>query len=317
MFAFLSYVREDAADVLRLKEELELHDIECFVDTESITLGEFWEEKILREIDRCDFFVACFSSHYSKRRTNWMIRELELALERDRRERHDLPWIFPIVLSGDLPVLPRNLKRLKKLHFLSLSPENWYVNLGRLLAAMLHESDVRGAGLRDLAQRYSEAPPNGRITILSNLKTFLDLPEAIALLERGLLDQDEGVRTQAATLMAFAGEEGAKAMARLLSHWSTRDMSFRWSLLVILQAMRGKAACAVPALLQILSDLLSPRYKSDSSIMEYNKAFAAFIIKLIGEIGEPADTIRIALRGIRSDVPEIREALGQTLARVQ
>jgi hypothetical protein len=328
MLVFLSYVREDFAAVLPLKEGIEKHGIGCFMDAESIAPGEAWEEIIRGAIARCDFFIPCFSEHYSRKPSTWMNREIELALEHHRQKGDRVGWILPVLLSGDIPELPAELdSALRMLNWIRLTPDRWHVTFERLLAVMAPDRPFRGAGIAELARRFSEGRANERIEVLQKLTTVLDLPEAIALLERGLLDPNESVRMQALTLIAQAGEEGAAAAARVIRNPNT-SWSFRFSIVIGMTTMRGKAAVAVPAILEAIDTLLSERDETvlptpvegaakELLIREYSRSNAVMFISALGDIGEPVERIRDALTRIRSDAPEVLEAVENVLGKLE
>jgi hypothetical protein len=316
MLAFLSYVREDFAQVLSLKQGLEENGIACFMDTESIAPGDAWEERICGAINRCDFFVPCFSEHYSRKSSTWMNRELELALKRQRVERDRIGLILPVLLSGGIPELPRGVDALRMLNWISLTPDSWCSNLGRLLTVMRPDRPARGAGLDQVARRFSEGRPNDRIDALRKIATLLDLPEALALVERGLGDPQKAVRMEAVSLITQAGEPGAAVAARVIRSPNT-SWDSRLSLVGSMTMMRGKAAPAVPAIVESIDILLS---KPDASMVPPqvgSQWMAAMFITCLGEIGEPASLIRDTLTRIRSPARQIREAIESTLSNLE
>jgi hypothetical protein len=213
------------------------------------------------------------------------------------------------------------------LNWVPLTRDRWHVTFERLLAVIMPDQAVRGAGLTELARRFSEGRPNDRIQVLDSLTTMLDLPEALTLLERGLSDLQESVRMRAAALVPQAGEQGAAIVARVIGNPDT-SWAFRLSLVVTLAAMRDKAAAAVPAILEQINVLLSER---DQTVLptrvqgsveaqlttEYSRSYAAMFITSLGDIGEPAAVIRAALSRIQSDVPEIREAIEACLRKCE
>jgi hypothetical protein len=284
--------------------------------------------KIRDAIARCDFFVPCFSEHYSRKRSTWMNRELELALERHRLERDRVGWILPVLLSGGMPELSPELDGpLRMLNWIPLTQDRWHVTFERLLKAMVPDHAVRGAGLAELVRRFSEGRANDRIDVLGKLTTMLDLPEALAVLERGLSDPQESVRMRAAALIPQAGEKGAAIAARVIRNPET-PWGLCLSLVVTLRTMGDQAAPAVPAILERINLLLSERDETvlptpvDENaklllIREYSRSNAAMLISSLGHIGEPAACIRDALTRIQSDVPEIREAIENSLRQLE
>src|ERR1700750_1044935 len=94
---FLSYVREDSAQVDALQKRLESAGIPVWRDTSSLWPGEDWRAKIRGAISRDALvFIACFSSHSSARQQSYQNEELLLAIDQLRRRRPDDPWLIPV-----------------------------------------------------------------------------------------------------------------------------------------------------------------------------------------------------------------------------
>src|SRR5215831_11410180 len=83
--AFISYVREDSAEVDTLQRLLETAEIPVWRDTGSLWPGEDWRARIRDAITRDALvFIACFSSHSAARRTSYQNAELRLAIDQLR-----------------------------------------------------------------------------------------------------------------------------------------------------------------------------------------------------------------------------------------
>ena len=102
--AFVSYAREDRAEVLRRVQILGLVGIRHFQDLMDIEPGEAWLRRIERGIDECDLFLLFWSN--SARRSEWVRRELRRALERKKGNRAAPPAIRPVVIEGPPPPPP-------------------------------------------------------------------------------------------------------------------------------------------------------------------------------------------------------------------
>jgi hypothetical protein len=95
--AFISYVREDLAEVSWLENLLTAAGIRVWRDMADLLPGEDWRAKIRDAITRDALvFIACFSSRSAARRKSYMNEELLLAVEQLRlRQPHD-PWLIPV-----------------------------------------------------------------------------------------------------------------------------------------------------------------------------------------------------------------------------
>jgi hypothetical protein len=98
--AFISYAREDWAEVLRRVQVLRLphlaRRLRTFQDVLDVDPGERWAQRLYLEIDRCDVLLLFWSraAHDSE----WVRREVRYALERKVTEL-DAPEILPVVLE--------------------------------------------------------------------------------------------------------------------------------------------------------------------------------------------------------------------------
>lgn len=135
---FISYVREDAAQIDRLVAHLESNHIGVWLDRRDLIPGERWKSAIRRAIKNGAFFVACFSGNYTERKLTYMNEELLLAVEELRLRPRDQVWFIPIRLSRctlpDLPIGPGG-ETLGDLHAIDLF-RDWVAGCDRLVGAI-------------------------------------------------------------------------------------------------------------------------------------------------------------------------------------
>ena len=109
--AFLSYATPDRTQA-GSGTPSSSHPI--FQDVLSIEPGERWAQRLYEEIDRCDLFLLFWSN--SAARSEWVLREAELAVARQNASSDEEPDITPIILEG--PPVPQPIpESLKHLHF--------------------------------------------------------------------------------------------------------------------------------------------------------------------------------------------------------
>ena len=103
--AFISYVREDSAEVDALQKTLEEAGIPVWRDTSSLWPGENWSAKIRTAINSDALvFIACFSTRSAARQRSYQNEELALAIDELRQRRPDDPWLIPVRLDDcDVP----------------------------------------------------------------------------------------------------------------------------------------------------------------------------------------------------------------------
>ncbi len=97
---FISYASEEEELANRLAADLQGHGIDAWIDSENLLLpGDDLHPAFAAAIQEADIFLACFSPSYSEKYdVSWVKKELEIALEDERR-------------TGCLKAIPVRLKR--------------------------------------------------------------------------------------------------------------------------------------------------------------------------------------------------------------
>jgi hypothetical protein len=110
---FISYVREDSAEVDELQRVLDAAGVPVWRDTASLWPGEDWRARIREAITQDALaFIACFSSRSAARQTTHQNEELLLAVEQLRSRRPNDPWLIPVRFDNcDIPDLDLGLGR--------------------------------------------------------------------------------------------------------------------------------------------------------------------------------------------------------------
>lgn len=137
---FISYVREDARAIDRLKQRLEAAGIRVWLDTSELWPGQDWRAEIRRAI-RADalVFIACFSRNSVSRTTSYQNEELVLAIEELRRRPPGVPWLIPVRLDEcDIPDIDIGGGRsLASIQRADLFGDRFDDAVGRLVAVVL------------------------------------------------------------------------------------------------------------------------------------------------------------------------------------
>jgi CheY-like chemotaxis protein len=95
---FLCYAGPDRERVLPLYAGLEIKGHYPWMDVKSIWPGQNWPKMIEQEIDRTDFFVACFSVR-SVDPNGYMLREIRQALDILKEKRYEDVYFIPARLE--------------------------------------------------------------------------------------------------------------------------------------------------------------------------------------------------------------------------
>jgi len=94
---FLSYIREDSAQVDKLQQVLEAADFAVWRDTANLWPGDDWQQKIRQAIQGGTLvFLACFSRALQARDTSYQFAELMLAADEYRLRPLDTSWLMTI-----------------------------------------------------------------------------------------------------------------------------------------------------------------------------------------------------------------------------
>ena len=135
---FVSYLREDKTQALRLADELQSNGAVVWVDVTDLLIGAPWRKEIAEAIRQAEFFLACFSSTYDKRPDNGMLEELNYAIRLpEAGQKH--PEILPVKLNAcDIPDLQIDSGRnLNELHWYLLDDQNWEAGVKQLVEITL------------------------------------------------------------------------------------------------------------------------------------------------------------------------------------
>ncbi len=100
---FVSYSRDDSANVQALVAKLRRAGFNPWIDTEHIVGGENWQQAIERAINKSAFFLACLSSKSVSKR-GVVRKELRAALDVQRGLLESDIFVIPLRLEAcDLP----------------------------------------------------------------------------------------------------------------------------------------------------------------------------------------------------------------------
>lgn len=135
---FISYVREDSADVDKLAEQLRHAGVHVWLDRTDLNVGDRWKDSIRTAIRKGEYFIACFSPAYASRERTYMNEELLVAIDELRLRPRERSWFLPITLgSAEVPARPIGPgETLQDLHHIDLST-NWARGLASLMRVIM------------------------------------------------------------------------------------------------------------------------------------------------------------------------------------
>jgi hypothetical protein len=172
---FISYVRKNIRRVDRLRQALEVHGIEVWMDKSRLPIGGQWKTTIRTAIKRAEYFLACFSKEYEDRKMSYMNEELLIGIEQLRQRPPSSNWFMPVLLSKS------NLPEIEIAPGRSLSDLNWvelYKDWDVGIASIVKAIDPRRANITDLLKQFHD----------SDLATPLRLIAVTKLIDENLTD---------------------------------------------------------------------------------------------------------------------------------
>jgi hypothetical protein len=290
---FISYVRENQAEVYRLCRYLKKAGVKVWLDRQSIAPGVNWKDAIRNAIQEGAFFIACFSKEYQSREETHMNEELTMAIERLRKLRYGRVWFIPVLLAEcDVPAQSIGAgQTILDINWVPLY-EDWDTGIQKILSVIKPiPKDVQSS--LSLLNSENENVRQQAVETLGQIGPKAE--PAVPRLIEALKDDFEGVRFAAAAALGEIGAKAKKAEPALIEALQDHSES---------EAVRQLAARALPD--------LGPSYKNSMPALiealkdKHDKVrkTAAFCL---GEIGLEASAA----------VPALSEALKDTDRKVR
>lgn len=190
--AFLSYVREDSAEVDQLERRLRDAGISVWRDTAELWPGEDWRARIRNAITSNTFaFIACFSSRSVSRASSYQNEELTLAVDELRKRHPSQPWLIPVRFD-DCEIPDRDLgggRTFASLQRADLFGVNADVGADRLIASVrriLGSSGAAAGSVGASSVRPSSPQPEPTFGIIAALpeefvamRAMIDRPQRL------------------------------------------------------------------------------------------------------------------------------------------
>ena len=106
---FISYARNDVDKVRLLREFLDALGYETWMDIYNLPPGSNFNIEIQREVEHCDFFIACLSRHSVDHR-GYVQKEVKLALDEFYKIPEGKIYLIPVRLDDcEVPYSLRSL----------------------------------------------------------------------------------------------------------------------------------------------------------------------------------------------------------------
>jgi hypothetical protein len=152
-YAFISFNSKDAIRVEEISDRLQAAGIEVWLDRRRLALGDEWDARIQKAIEDAAVFIPVLSQ--SAMQSEWVKREIGLAVERAKTKTSDEPFILPLVIDP--------LSDMGRDPFLSLMNLQWVDATHGVPAPFID------AVLRVVKSRSAKAPSERRMPAGSRL----------------------------------------------------------------------------------------------------------------------------------------------------
>lgn len=135
---FISYAREDGA-LARMTLEALQKDFDPWLDTERLSGGELWDERIRDELEGADFVLVIYSPALCRKTDSYVNKEINLARERDQRVRG--PCLIPL-RTAEISAEDR-ISELSQFNEMPLRPTHFDEDVKNLISSMRREFQRR------------------------------------------------------------------------------------------------------------------------------------------------------------------------------
>jgi tetratricopeptide (TPR) repeat protein len=135
---FLSYSRQDAAEVSRLRNDLMVRGIDVWWDG-NILPGQDWKHEVREAMKRSSAVILCLSARSQQRTKSYIYTEALDAIAAYRQRRPGEIFIIPVRLSScEIPSIEiDDTRTLDRLHVVDLFPANrWERGIRRLVESI-------------------------------------------------------------------------------------------------------------------------------------------------------------------------------------
>lgn len=206
---FISYVKENAAEVDALCRALEASHIPYWRDRKDLGPGDSWKAKIREAISTGSLvFLACFSNESRVRTKSYMNEELTLAVEEVRQRAPGATWLIPVRFD-DGPVPEWELgggRTLNDINYADLFGDRYLVEMLGLITTI---NGLLGAPAPDAATTLAAvemASAHDRVALVRRMTKEMVVDPARRI------ELDDLVKQETRRVLAALREDTATAM---------------------------------------------------------------------------------------------------------
>jgi len=114
---FLSYAREDQTVAYSIRDTLKADGLDVWLDETKLEPGDDFREVILRNIERCSYFLPVISHNANIVERRFFHFEWDKAVDEARFRAKDYPFIQPIVIDDTPPDSPHIPRAFRERHW--------------------------------------------------------------------------------------------------------------------------------------------------------------------------------------------------------
>lgn len=134
---FISYAQPDRAFVERLNSDLQAQGLKTWMDRENLAGGQYWEEIVVQEIDRCEIMLVVVSPDALD--SKWVKRECRVA---DDNNKTIIPLVHRQVDQGPLKLRLAGIQQIDFEHSYLEGLKDLLLSLARLVPVAASSSGV-------------------------------------------------------------------------------------------------------------------------------------------------------------------------------
>ena len=136
---FISYAREDGELANKTASALRRADFEAFLDTDTLSGGEYWDKRIPEEIKAADFTLVLYSPALCRKTDSYVNKEIHLASDRGDYIRG--PFLIPL-RTAEIPDADR-IAELSEFQDMPLRSTHFDEDMAQVTKTMVRELQLR------------------------------------------------------------------------------------------------------------------------------------------------------------------------------
>ncbi len=141
---FICYAKEDRETAIKVYHDLSKKGINCWVDSEDLLPGQYWDIEIPKAIKSCDYFLLLLSKKSVSKR-GYVQKEVKIALDVLEEFPSSKPYLIPVRIEQCEP----DDEKLRTLHWVDLFL-SYEKGLSEILRVLTQKKKMLRDNIREL-----------------------------------------------------------------------------------------------------------------------------------------------------------------------